>query len=123
MLFFLHDTMKCGRFYDIITMLHLLSMCLHHAVVLASVYLAYFSLRQMFHYSFGSILKCLPSVPLSLLDNCLLNSRLLTVFLWGCHYRSIPDKWLLMSPRRMKGKGPECARDYRETERSFYQGT
>lgn len=55
-------------------------MCLHHVIVLVLVYLAYFSLRQMFHYGFDSILKCLPSVIL-LLDNSRLSSRLLTVFL------------------------------------------
>lgn len=52
-------------------------MCLHHAIALVLVYLAYFSLRQMFHYSFDSILKCLPAVLFLLLDNSLLSSRLL----------------------------------------------
>jgi len=68
--------MKCGRFYDKIALLHLLSVCLHHAIALVLVYLAYFSLGQMFHYSLGSILKFLPAVLFLLLNNSLLSSRL-----------------------------------------------
>lgn len=73
-------------------MLHLLSMCLHHTVALVLVYLAYFSLRQMFHYRFDSILKCLPAVQFLLLDNSLLSRRLLSVFPLGCLYRKFPEK-------------------------------
>lgn len=56
-------------------------MCLHHVIALVLVYLAYFSLREMFRYSFDSILKCLPAVLFSLLDNSLMSSRLLRAFL------------------------------------------
>lgn len=69
--------MKCGRFYDKIITLQLLSMYLHHTIALVLIYLADFSLRQMFHYSFDSILKCLPAVLFSLLGNSLLSTRLL----------------------------------------------
>lgn len=100
-------------------MLPLRSMCLHHVIALVLVYLAYFSLRQMFRYSFDSILKCLPAVLFSLLDNSLMSSRLLRAFLWGCLYRKFPEKWLLIPVIGSEGKDPECARDYKETEQSL----